>query len=38
MITMKIVLMLSAIAIALSAELLQGEYHINAVQGIKCNF
>ena len=30
MIAMKIVLVLSAIVIALSAELLQGEYHINA--------
>ena len=38
MIAMKIILLLSAIAIALSAKLLQSEYHIYAVEGIKCNF
>ena len=38
MIAMKIVLLLSAIAIALSAKLLRSEYRIYAVVGIKCNF
>ena len=38
MIAMKIVLLLYAIAIALSAKLLQSEYRIYVVEGIKCNF